>query len=137
MNIGIIFFAAIANGFLQAMTKNIIYGYVFFIFTLGAMAIDLYNKKFGKIFMTLIFCLYAFLLFVCVYNHFVYDVILYDYIIISVETIIVAILTIIAILPPAKTIPRASNSGDLLFLNTLKKEGYNYQNNNYNCPSTT
>ena len=67
MNIGIIFFAAIANGFLQAMTKNIIYGYVFFIFTLGAMAIDLYNKKFGKIFITLIFCLYAFLLIIILF----------------------------------------------------------------------
>lgn len=119
MNIAIIFFTAIANGFLQAMTKNIIYGYVFFIFTLGAMAIDLYNKKFGKIFITLIFCLYAFLLFVCVYNHFVYDVILYDYIIISVETIIVAILTVIAILPQSKTTPRAHRSGGRSILLTL------------------
>ena len=119
MNIAIIFFVAIANGFLQAMTKNIIYGYVFFIFTLGAMAIDLYNKKFGKIFMTLIFCLYAFLLFVCVYNHFVYDVILYDYIIISVETIIVVILTVIAILPQSKTNPRVHRSGVCSILLTL------------------
>ena len=119
MNIAIIFFVAIANGFLQAMTKNIIYGYVFFIFTLGAMAIDLYNKKFGKIFITLIFCLYAFLLFVCVYNHFVYDVILYDYIIISVETIIVVILTVIAILPQSKTNPRAHRSGVCSILLTL------------------
>lgn len=111
MNIGIIFFAAIANGFLQAMTKNIIYGYVFFIFTLGAMAIDLYNKKFGKIFMTLIFCLYAFLLFVCVYNHFVFNIVLYDYIIISVETIIVALLTIIEILPQVKITPRVCSGG--------------------------
>lgn len=120
MNIAIIFFTAIANGFLQAMTKNIIYGYVFFIFTLGAMAVDLYNKKFGKIFITLIFCLYAFLLFVCVYNHFVYDVILYDYIIISVETIIVAILTVIAILPQSKTNPRAHRSGDLCFSDNIR-----------------
>lgn len=119
MNIGIIFFAAIANGFLQAMTKNIIYGYVFFIFTLGAMAIDLYNKKFGKIFMTLIFCLYAILIFVCVYNHFVFDIILYDYIILSVETIIVAILIVITILPQPKATPRAHRSGVCSILLTL------------------
>ena len=45
MNIGIIFFTAVANGLLQAMSKNIIYCYVFLIYTLGAMAIDLYDKK--------------------------------------------------------------------------------------------
>ena len=99
MNIGIIFFTAIMNGLLQAMSKNIVYVYVFIIYTLGAMAIDLYDRKFGKFFMTLIFCLYAFLLFVCVHNHFVYDVPVYDYIFVFAQTTIITILTVIAILP--------------------------------------
>ena len=99
MNIGIIFFTAVANGLLQAMSKNIIYCYVFLIYTLGAMAIDLYDKKYGKIFMVAIFFAYAILLSVCIYNHIIYDVILFDYIFVSIETVIVAILTIVAILP--------------------------------------
>ena len=99
MNIGIIFFTAVANGLLQAMSKNIIYCYVFFIFTIGAMAIDLFDKKYGKIFMAAIFLAYAILLSVCIYNHIIYDVILFDYIFVSIETIIVAILTVVAILP--------------------------------------
>ena len=99
MNIAIIFLTAVANIFLQAMSKNIIYGYVFLIYTLGAMAIDLYDRKFGKIFMAFIFCLYALLLFVCVHNHFIYDVPVYDYIFIFAQTTIVTILTVIAILP--------------------------------------
>lgn len=99
MNIGIIFFTAIANGLLQAMSKNIIYAYVFSIYTLGAMAIDLYDRKFGKIFMAFIFCLYALLLFVCVHNHFVYAVPVYDYVFVFAQTTIITILTIIAILP--------------------------------------
>ena len=99
MNIGIIFFTAIANGLLQAMSKNILYCYVFLIYTLGAMAIDLYDKKFGKIFMSFIFCSYALLLFVCVHNHFVYAVPVYDYVFVFAQTTIVTILTIIAILP--------------------------------------
>lgn len=99
MNIGIIFFTAIMNGLLQAMSKNIIYVYVFVIYTLGAMAIDLFDKKYGKIFMAAIFLAYAILLSVCIYNHIIYDVILLDYIFVSIETIIVAILTAVAILP--------------------------------------
>ena len=99
MNIGIIFFTAISNGLLQAMSKNIIYAYVFSIYTLGAMAIDLYDRKFGKIFMAFIFCLYALLLFVCVHNHFVYAVPVYDYVFVFAQTTIITILTIIAILP--------------------------------------
>ena len=99
MNIGIIFFTAVANGLLQAMSKNIIYCYVFLIYTLGAMVIDLYDKKYGKIFMVAIFFAYAILLSVCIYNHIIYDVILFDYIFVSIETVIVAILTIVAILP--------------------------------------
>ena len=104
MSIGIIFFTAIANGFLQTMSKNILYFYVFLIYTLGAIAIDLYNKKFGKLFMTFVFCLYALLLFVCVHNHFVYDVPIYDYIFVFAQTTIVIILTIIAILPIKKSL---------------------------------
>jgi hypothetical protein len=111
MNIVIIFFTAVANIFLQAMSKNVIYAYVFFVYTLAAISIDIFDKKYGKIFMSLIFCLYAILLFVCVYNHIVFDVILYDYIIISVETIIVAILTIIEILPQVKITPRVRSGG--------------------------
>ena len=99
MNIGINFFTAVANGLLQVMSKNILYCYVFLIYTLGAMAIDLYDKKFGKLFMTFVFCLYALLLFVCVHNHFVYDVPIYDYIFVFAQTTIITILTIIAILP--------------------------------------
>ena len=99
MNIGIIFFTAVANGLLQAMSKNIIYAYVFSIYTLGAMAIDLYDRKFGKIFMAFIFCLYALLLFVCVHNHFIYVVPVYDYIFVFAQTTIITILTIIGILP--------------------------------------
>ncbi len=99
MNIGIIFFTAVANGLLQAMSKNIIYAYVFSIYTLGAMAIDLYDRKFGKIFMAFIFGLYALLLFVCVHNHFVYAVPVYDYVFVFAQTTIITILTIIAILP--------------------------------------
>ena len=111
MNIVIIFFTAVANIFLQAMSKNVIYAYVFFVYTLAAISIDIFDKKYGKIFMSLIFCLYVILLFVCVYNHIVFDVILYDYIIISVETIIVAILTIIEILPQVKITPRVRSGG--------------------------
>ena len=99
MNIGIIFFTAVANGLLQVMSKNIIYCYVFFIFTLGAMAIDLFYKKYGKILMAAIFFAYAFLIVNCIYNHIIYDVILLDYIFVFLETIIVAILTAVAILP--------------------------------------
>lgn len=99
MNIGIIFFTAVANGLLQAMSKNIIYCYVFFIFTLGAMAIDLFDKKYGKIFMAFVLCLYALLMFVCVHNHFVYDTSVYDYIFVFAQTTIITILTVIAILP--------------------------------------
>ena len=99
MNIGIIFFTAVANGLLQVISKNILYCYVFLIYTLGAMAIDLYDKKFGKIFMSFIFCSYALLLFVCVHNHFVYAVPVYDYVFVFAQTTIVTILTIIAILP--------------------------------------
>lgn len=99
MNIGIIFFTAVANGLLQAMSKNIIYAYVFSIYTLGAMAIDLYDRKFGKFFMAIVFCLYVILLFVCVHNHFVYVVPVYDYIFVFVQTTIITILTIIGILP--------------------------------------
>lgn len=99
MNIGIIFFTAIMNGLLQAMSKNIIYCYVFLIYTLGAMAIDLYDKKYGKIFMTAIFLAYTLLFVNCIYNHIIYDVILLDYIFVSIETVIVAILTAVAILP--------------------------------------
>lgn len=99
MNIGIIFFTAIMNGLLQAMSKNIIYVYVFIIYTLGSMAIDLFNKKHGKIYMAAIFLAYAILLSVCIYNHIIYDVILFDYIFVSIETVIVAILTVVAILP--------------------------------------
>ena len=99
MNIGIIFFTAVANGLLQAMAKNAIYSYVFFIFILGAMAIDLFDKKYGEILVAAIFFAYAILLFVCIYNHIIYDVILLDYIIVSIETVIVATLTAIAILP--------------------------------------
>ena len=98
MNIGIIFFTAIMNGLLQAMSKNIIYCYVFFIFTLGAMAIDLFDKKYGKIFMVAIFFAYALLIVNCIYNHIIYSVILLDYIFVSIETVIVAILTAVAIL---------------------------------------
>ena len=99
MNIGIIFFTAVANGLLQVMSKNIIYCYVFFIFTLGAMAIDLFDKKYGKILMAAIFFAYALLLFVCIHNHFVYAVPIYDYVFVFAQTIIVTILTVIAILP--------------------------------------
>ena len=99
MNIGKIFFTAVANGVLQAMTKNIIYCYVFLIYTLGAMAIDLYDKKYGKILVVAIFFAYAFLIVNCIYNHIIYDVILFDYIFVFLETIIIAILTAIAILP--------------------------------------
>ena len=99
MNIGIIFFTAIMNGLLQAMSKNIIYVYVFIIYTLGAMAIDLFDKKYGKIFMAAIFFAYALLIVNCIYNHIIYDVILFDYIFVFLETIIIAILTAIAILP--------------------------------------
>ena len=98
MNIAIIFLTAVANIFLQAMSKNIIYGYVFLIYTLGAMAIDLYDRKFGKFFMAIVFCLYVILLFVCVHNHFVYVVPVYDYIFVFVQTTIITILTIIGIL---------------------------------------
>ena len=98
MNIGIIFFTAVANGLLQTMSKNIIYCYVFFIFTLGAMAIDLFDKKYGKILMAAIFFAYALLLFVCVHNHFVCVVPVYDYIFVFVQTTIITILTIIGIL---------------------------------------
>ena len=99
MNIGIIFFTAIMNGLLQAMSKNIIYVYVFIIYTLGAMAIDLFDKKYGKIFMAAIFLAYTLLFVNCIYNHIIYEVILLDYIFVSIETVIVAILTAIAILP--------------------------------------
>lgn len=99
MNIGIIFLTAVANILLQVMSRNIIYAYAFVICTLGAMAIDLYDRKFGKFFMALIFCLYAFLLFVCVHNHFVYVVPVYDYIFVFAQTTIITILTVIAILP--------------------------------------
>lgn len=99
MNIGIIFFTAIMNGLLQAMSKNIIYCYVFLIYTLGAMAIDLFDKKYGKIFMAAIFLAYTLLFVNCIYNHIIYDVILLDYIFVSIETVIVAILTAVAILP--------------------------------------
>lgn len=99
MNIGIIFFTAVANGLLQAMSKNIIYCYVFLIYTLGAMAIDLYDKKYGKIFMAFIFCIYALLLFFCVYNQIVYDVFLCDYILVFAQTVLVIILTTLSILP--------------------------------------
>ena len=99
MNIGIIFFTAIMNGLLQAMSKNIIYVYVFIIYTLGAMAIDLFDKKYGKIFMAAIFLAYTLLFVNCIYNHIIYDVILLDYIFVSIETVIVAILTAVAILP--------------------------------------
>ena len=85
MNIGIIFFTAVANGLLQAMSKNIIYCYVFLIYTLGAMAIDLYDKKYGKIFMMAIFFAYALLIVNCIYNHIIYGVILLDYIFVSIE----------------------------------------------------
>ena len=99
MNIGIIFLTAVANILLQVMSRNIIYGYVFVIYTLGAMAIDLIDEKYGKIFMAAIFFAYAILLSVCIYNHIIYDVILFDYIFVFLETIIVAILTAVAILP--------------------------------------
>ena len=111
MNIAIIFFTALANVFLQGMSRNVVYAYVFIVYTLAAISLELFDRKFGKIFMSLIFCLYAILLFVCVYNHIVFDVILYDYIIISVETIIVAILTIIEILPQVKITPRVRSGG--------------------------
>ena len=93
-----IFFTAVANGLLQAMSKNIIYCYVFLIYTLGAMAIDLYDKKYGKIFMAVIFLAYTLLFVNCIYNHIIYDVILLDYIFVSIETVIVTTLTAIAIL---------------------------------------
>ena len=99
MNIVIIFFTAVANIFLQAMSKNVIYAYVFFVYTLAAISIDIFDKKYGKIFMAAIFLAYAILLSVCIYNHIIYDVILLDYIFVSIETVIVAILTAIAILP--------------------------------------
>ena len=99
MNIGIIFLAAVANILLQVMSRNIIYAYVFLIYTLGAMAIDLFDKKYGKILVAAIFFAYAFLLSVCIYNHIIYDVILFDYIFVSIETVIIAILTAVAILP--------------------------------------
>ena len=99
MNIGIIFLTAVANILLQVMSRNIIYAYVFLIYTLGAMAIDLFDKKYGKIFMVAIFFAYASLLSVCIYNHIIYDVILFDYIFVSIETVIIAILTAVAILP--------------------------------------
>ena len=99
MNIGIIFLTAIANILLQVMSRNIIYAYVFLIYTLGAMAIDLFDKKYGKILVTAIFFAYAFLIVNCIYNHIIYDVILFDYIFVSIETVIIAILTAVAILP--------------------------------------
>lgn len=99
MNIGIIFLTAVANILLQVMSRNIIYAYVFLIYTLGAMAIDLFDKKYGKILVAAIFFAYAILLSVCIYNHIIYDVILFDYIFVSIETVIIAILTAVAILP--------------------------------------
>lgn len=111
MNIAIIFFTALANVFLQGMSRNVVYAYVFIVYTLAAISLELFDRKFGKIFMSLIFCLYAILLFVCVYNHFVFNIVLYDYIIISVETIIVALLTIIEILPQVKITPRVCSGG--------------------------
>ena len=99
MNIGIIFLTAVANILLQVMSRNIIYGYVFVIYTLGAMAIDLFDKKYGEILVAAIFFAYAILLSVCIYNHIIYDVILFDYIFVSIETVIIAILTAVAILP--------------------------------------
>ena len=86
MNIGIIFLTAVANVLLQVMSKNIIYAYVFVIYTLGAMAIDLFDKKYGKILVAAIFFAYAFLIVNCIYNHIIYDVILFDYIFVSIET---------------------------------------------------
>ena len=85
MNIGIIFLTAVANILLQVMSRNIIYAYVFLIYTLGAMAIDLFDKKYGKIFMVAIFFAYASLLSVCIYNHIIYDVILLDYIFVGTK----------------------------------------------------
>ena len=99
MNIGIIFLTAVANILLQVMSRNIIYAYVFLIYTLGAMAIDLFDKKYGEILVAAIFFAYAILLSVCIYNHIIYDVILFDYIFVSIETVIIAILTAVAILP--------------------------------------
>jgi len=118
MNIGIIFFTAVANGLLQAMAKNAIYSYVFFIFILGAMAIDLFDKKYGKIFMATIFLAYTLLFVNCIYNHIIYDVILLDYIFVSIETVIVAILTAIAILPIKEKVSRASGR---LFLHRVTR----------------
>ena len=108
MNIGIIFLTAVANILLQVMSRNIIYAYVFVFYTLGAMAVDLFDKKYGKIFMATIFFAYAILLSVCIYNHIIYDIILFDYIFVSIETIIVAILTAVAILPIKENVSRTS-----------------------------
>ncbi len=99
MNISIIFLTAVANILLQVMSRNIIYAYVFLIYTLGAMAIDLFDKKYGKILVTAIFLAYTLLFVNCIYNHIIYDVILLDYIFVSIETVIIAILTAVAILP--------------------------------------
>ena len=68
MNIGIIFLTAVANILLQVMSRNIIYAYVFLIYTLGAMAIDLFDKKYGKIFMAAIFLAYTLLFVNCIYR---------------------------------------------------------------------
>lgn len=115
MNIAIIFLTAVANIVLQSLSRNMIYGYVFFAFTMGAMAIDVYTQKFGKFFMALVFSSYAALLSVCIYNQIVYNVPLFDYILVFTETIIVIVLTLIAILPIKK--PRQSKSvGVQLFL---------------------
>ena len=61
MNIGIIFLTAVANILLQVMSRNIIYAYVFLIYTLGAMAIDLFDKKYGEILVAAILALRKFL----------------------------------------------------------------------------
>ena len=118
MNIGIIFLTAVANILLQIMSRNIIYAYVFLIYTLGAMAIDLYDKKYGKIFMAAIFLAYTLLFVNCIYNHIIYEVILLDYIFVSIETVIVAILTAIAILPIKEKVSRASGR---LFLHRVMR----------------
>ena len=89
----------VMEGIRYAMSKNVIYAYVFFVYTLAAISIDIFDKKYGKILMAAIFFAYALLLFVCVHNHFVYDVPVYDYIFVFAQTTIITILTIIAILP--------------------------------------
>lgn len=97
MSVLIIFISGIANLLLQILSRNILFIYVFIVFTVGAITIDVYKTKIGKVLTALSVIAYISLLVTSIYYHLLFGTLVLDYLIIAAETVFALLLTVVSI----------------------------------------